>query len=62
MSAGLWRGNEGRGNFEDLGTEGRILLNRSKRNQKGWAYTGFVWVWIGTGRAIVGTMMNIRVS
>jgi hypothetical protein len=49
------------GHLEDLNAKGRIILKQILNKQNGFAWTGFVLVCIGTGRAVVDTMMNIRI-
>ena len=50
MYTGLWEGhlNE-RDNVEDLGLDGRIILKLIFKKRDGNAWTGLVWLRIGTG-------------
>jgi len=40
---------KGRGSLEDLGVDGRIILKWIFQQWDGQAWTGFIWLRIGTG-------------
>jgi hypothetical protein len=54
---------KGRDHSEDLGIDGKIILEwmLGKQDEKAW--TGCIWFRIGTnGQALVNTVMNLRVA
>jgi hypothetical protein len=63
MHTGFWWGDlRERDHLKDLGTDGRIILKLIFKKQDGEAWTGLIWLRIGTSsNALVNAVMNLRV-
>jgi hypothetical protein len=56
LHIGFWWGNlRERDNFEYLGVDGRIILNRVLKKLFGWLWTGLIWLRIGTSGGLLKT-------
>jgi hypothetical protein len=64
MSTKFWSENLKVGDYaEDIGVDGRIILDWILGMESGNVWIGFIWLRTRTsGRALVNTVMNLRVS
>jgi hypothetical protein len=49
----------GRDHFEDLGREGKVILEWILRKLGGKVWTGCIWLRIGSGSALVNTILQV---
>jgi hypothetical protein len=60
VNTGFWWGNSSeRNHFDDPGIDGRIILRWIFRKWNGGAWTGLIWLRIGTGGGHLNAVMNL---